>query len=277
MQPRPFERADIPDALRLSREAGWPHRAEDWEFALSLGSGWAVEDAEGLAATLLIWRHGPRHASMGMVLVAGRVQRRGIGRALGDLAVFNLAGRTILLNATGPGEGLYRQLGFRRQATIVQHQGAEARLAPLAPAKGERLRPLGRSDAARLRALASRASGYTRDAVVDRLLEVSEGVALDRGGTMLGFALVRRFGRGHVIGPVVAPDAKRAKVLIAHWISHRPRAFVRIDVPLATRLGLWLASAGLPEVERVTNMVSGEAPKPRGSARVFALVNQALG
>ena len=277
MQPRPFVRADIPAAQRLSREAGWPHRAEDWDFALCLGAGWAVDDAEGLAATLLVWRHGLRHSSMGMVLVASRCRRRGIGRVLGDLALVELAGRGILLNATAEGERLYRQLGFQRYATIVQHQGADARLAPLAPAKGERLRPLGRSDAARLRALASRAAGYPRDAVVVRLLEVSQGVVLDRGGAMLGFALVRRFGRGHVIGPVVAPDAKRAKVLIAHWIAHRPRAFVRVDVPAAARLGPWLASAGLPEAERVASMVRGALPRPRGDARVFALASQALG
>lgn len=277
MRPRPFVRADIPAAQRLSHQAGWPHRTEDWDLALSLGAGWAVEDAEGLAATLLVWRHGPRHASMGMVLVAHRVQRRGIGRVLGDLALLELPGRSILLNATAQGEGLYRQLAFRRHATIVQHQGGDARLAALAPAKGERLRPLGRSDAARIRALASRASGYPRDVVIDRLLEVSEGVALDRGGTMLGFALVRRFGRGHVIGPVVAPDAKRAKVLIAHWIAHRPRAFLRIDVPVAARLGPWLESAGLLEADRVASMVRGVLPRPRGGARLFALASQALG
>lgn len=277
MKWRPFVRADVPAAQRLSLEAGWPHRVEDWEFVLSLGSGWAVDDSLGLAACLLIWRHGSRHASLGMVLVARRLQRRGVGRMLGDLAVVELAGRNVLLNSTAEGERLYRQLGFRRYGTVAQHQGPDARLAPVAPPRGERLRPLGQRDAAQLRSLTARAAGYHRDEVMDSLLKVSEGVALDRDGSMLGFALVRRFGRGHVIGPVVAPDAQRAKVLIAHWIAHRPRSFLRVDVPARARLGPWLTSAGLPEVDRVASMALGEAPKARGRARVFALVNQALG
>lgn len=277
MQWRAFVRADIPAAQRLSLEAGWPHRVEDWEFVLSLGFGLAVEDSLGLAACLLAFRHGSRHASVGMVLVARRLQRQGIGRRLGERAIAELGGREILLNSTAEGERLYRQLGFRRYGTVAQHQGSGAHLAPVAPGRGERLRPIGQSDATRLCRLASRAAGYHRDEVMNRLQQVSEGVALDRGGSMLGFALVRRFGRGHVIGPVVAPDAQRARVLIAHWIAHRPRAFVRIDVPVWARLGPWLQSAGLPEVERVTSMALGDAPKPLGRVRAFALVNQALG
>ncbi|MDP1304484.1 histone acetyltransferase, partial [Klebsiella pneumoniae] len=71
------------------------------------------------------------------------------------------------------------------------------------------------------------------------LLEISEGVALDRDGEMLGFALVRRFGHGRVIGPVVAPDAERAKGLIAHWINTYSDSFIRIDVFESSGLPAW--------------------------------------
>src|SRR6185295_14475497 len=36
---RKFARGDVAAAHRLSAEAGWPHRVEDWQFVQQLGSG----------------------------------------------------------------------------------------------------------------------------------------------------------------------------------------------------------------------------------------------
>jgi hypothetical protein len=113
--------------------------------------------------------------------------------------------------------------------------------------------------------------------VIAALLKMSEGVVLDRGGEAVGFALLRRFGRGHVVGPVVAPDAAAAKALIAHWLGSRSGQFLRIDVPEETGLSGWLAGLGLVEVDTAVAMLRGEVPPPHEGVRRFALVNQALG
>jgi hypothetical protein len=113
--------------------------------------------------------------------------------------------------------------------------------------------------------------------VLAALLNVAEGVVLDRDGEPVGFALMRRFGRGHVIGPLVAPHIEGAQALISHLVGSNPGKFVRIDVDGASGLSDWLDGLGLQQVDAVVTMVRGAAPQPEGTARVFAITNQALG
>ncbi|MBF9265732.1 GNAT family N-acetyltransferase, partial [Acidovorax cattleyae] len=104
-------------------------------------------------------------------------------------------------------------------------------------------------------------------------------VLVDQDATPRGFAMLRRFGRGHAIGPVVAPDAQGAKALIAHLAGLNAGHFTRIDIDWASGLAEWLESIGLLRVDAPTTMVRGaplELP-PEGGAHLFAIVTQAVG
>ena len=110
-----------------------------------------------------------------------------------------------------------------------------------------------------------------------QLLADGETVVLARDGEAVGFSIVRRFGRGHAIGPVVAPDLACAQALIGHWCSHFAGKFLRIDVDAASGLPEWLEAQSLPRVSSVTTMVRN-GPLERGPAvGGWALVNQAMG
>jgi len=183
----------------------------------------------------------------------------------------------VRLHATPEGKGLYERLGFVAFDETRQHQGAAFAAPLVALAKGERLRPVGRRDGPKLAALDGRAAGMPRRAALDALLTISDGVVLDKDGEPTGFALLRRSGRGYVIGPVIAPDPERAKALIGYWIGRHAGNFLRIDVPVASGLPDWLDGLGLPGVGTVTEMVRGPAPRRAATVRRFALVNQALG
>ncbi len=274
---RKFARRDIAGAHRLSLEAGWPHRLEDWEFVQKLGRGYVAENGGDLIGTVLTWAHDRRHASLGMVIVSPAHQGRGIGRGLMDLALADLGKRTVLLNATPQGRKLYESLGFHDAGQVEQHQGAVAQVRAISLPRGERLRPVGASDATELAALATSASGFSRARTMARLLEVSDSIVLARGDESLGFACFRRFGHGHAIGPVVAPDAARAQALVSHWLAMHPGRFVRIDVPCASGLGDWLDGLGLEKVDTVITMARGPRPAAGQAVRSFALLNQALG
>ena len=274
---RKFGRADLAAAHRLSLAAQWPHRLEDWDFVQRLGAGYVAEDESNVVGTILFWKHDPRNASLGMVIVDPDRRGQGIGRKLMDLALADLGERAVHLNATAAAVPLYQNLGFVATDTVEQHQGTPANVPLVSLARGERLRPCGASDGPRLAALATHAMGVSRARVVKKLLDVAQEIVLDRGGEPIGFALVRRFGHGYVIGPVVAKDAQHAKALISHWVAMHPRKFLRIDVPASTGLGPWLDGIGLPKVDTVVTMTRGAAPRPDGRLRTFALVNQALG
>lgn len=275
---RPLTARDLPAAHELSVAVKWPHRREDWEFALNLGHGVGAEDESGLLGTALHWKFGEDHGSLGMVIVSPEQQGRGIGRDLMTRTMDALGTRTTFLNATRAGQPLYEKFGFKAIGSIHQHQGTGGAHPPavqLAP--GERIRPLGARDAKRLSALLNRAAGYDRSEVLAALLNVAEGVVLDRDGEPVGFALMRRFGRGHVIGPLVAPHIEGAQALISHWVGSNEGKFVRIDVTGDSGLSGWLDGLGLTQVDSVVTMARGEAPEPQGAERVFAIANQALG
>jgi len=91
---------------------------------------------------------------------------------------------------------------------------------------------------------------------------------------------VRRFGHGRVIGPVVAPDAQRAKALIAHWINTYSDSFIRIDVFESTGLSDWFVESGLTWVDSVKQMKKLPVPAselPAADLHLFSIINQALG
>jgi hypothetical protein len=95
---------------------------------------------------------------------------------------------------------------------------------------------------------------------------------------LIGFAAVRKFGLGYVIGPVVAPDIVRAKALIAHWAGTYAGAFVRVDVPGKFGLSPWLIEMGMVQVDKtVPAMVRGDPPRPDPAITQYAILSQALG
>lgn len=276
---RPFTPGDIADAHALTSGFNWPHRLEDWAAMARLGLGVAAEHDGALAGTALAWLFGRDHAAIGLVGVSPALQGHGIGRRMMAALLARLEGRSIVLHATEAARQLYASLGFAAEGAVRQHQGAPfgAGLVPLPD--GQRLRPLGRSDPGALAALDRMATGLERGELLHALLPASKGIVLDRAGVPAGFALLRRFGRGQVIGPVVAPDAGAARALISHFLGQRAGQFIRVDVPDAAGLGPWLTEQGLADAGPAVRMVRGPRPvRPEGrGASTFALASQALG
>lgn len=274
---RPMHKEDLPSAHRLSVEVKWPHRLEDWQFVLEVGLGFIAELKGKIVGTAMCWKFGESHSSLGMVIVSPGHQGLGIGKELMNKLLKELADRTISLIATEAGRPLYERLGFRATGTYIhQHQGAVFDV-PLIPLdQGERIRPIGTSDTEALSRLWSRADGFERTETIKALLKVAEGVALDKDGELYGFAFYRRFGRGYVIGPVVAAEERQAKALISHWIGSNTGIFNRIDVRSTSGLSSWLTDLGIPQVDTVMSMVRGDLPATE-SMQVFAITNQALG
>jgi len=151
------------------------------------------------------------------------------------------------------------------------------RTSPIALATGERIRPVAAGDLQTLAALATRALGMPRKDLLAQLLTVAEGVLIEKDGEALGFSMMRRFGRGNMIGPVVAPDTERAKALIAHWAASYAGSTVRVDVTGESGLSTWVESLGLALVGPSVRMARGRPPVSDGTVRQYAILNQAIG
>lgn len=273
---RPITENDLPAAHALSQALRWPHRLEDWQFVLRLGAGFVAEADGTVIGTALSWQQRERHGTVGMIIVSAQHQGKGIGRELMQRVLDQLGERCIHLIATPAGQPLYERLGFRATGTICQHQGTLAGFPATRLTAGASVRLAEPGDLAAIIALADRGAGMSRGDVLKQLVTVAEGAVLERDGQLAGFALLRRFGRGQVIGPVVAPDTDSAKALIAHWSDACAGAFVRLDVSGDSGLGDWLAQAGLAQVDSGVAMSRNGAPDVDPALRQFAIINQAL-
>lgn len=271
----PFARAHLEGALKLSQEMSWPYRLEDWDVALQLGHGFVLEHAGTVIGTAAWWPYGETHASAGMIIVAKAAQGRGYGAWLMDALLASARPRTVALNSTTEGIMLYRRRGFVPVGVIHQHQGIceERQEAP----PSSLVRAMAASDFEAIMRLDREATGLERRRMLDRLVGSGDGYLLRRDGIARGYAISRLFGRGHVIGPVIAETPADARALIEAALAGLGRHFVRIDTSATSQLGEWLEGIGLQRVSDATTMILGTQPSAAGPARTFAIANQSFG
>jgi ribosomal protein S18 acetylase RimI-like enzyme len=260
-------------ALELSRAAGWLHRLEDWQMSLALSEGLAAVTTNGeVVGTILVTPYRDEAATINMVIVAESLRGRGLGRRLMQAAI-DLAGRRpIRLVATDVGLPLYQSLGFEAVGHIVQQHGLACAIEPprsVLPARAVDLPAIVELDRA--------AFGAGREGLLAYIAHVGEFLVINRAGRIVGYAGVRAFGRGEVIGPVVAEDAEDARDLIAYALSSRTGSFVRIDSSSDSGLGDWLAAQGLAPAGGGIAMQRPKIARIQARPRTFALASQAFG
>jgi len=271
----PFARSHLEGALKLSQEMSWPYRIEDWDVALQLGKGFVLERAGTVIGTAAWWLYGETHASAGMIIVAKAAQGRGYGARLMDALLTSAHPRTIALNSTAEGIMLYQRRGFVPIGIIHQHHGIpDERYEP--PRSGL-VRSIATSDFGAITRLDREATGLERRRMLDKLLQSGDGYVLERDGMARGYAISRLFGRGHVIGPVIAESPTDARMLIEAALARLGSVFVRIDTSATSQLGEWLESIGLQLVSDATTMILGTPAPSSGPACVFAIPNQSFG
>jgi predicted N-acetyltransferase YhbS len=269
-----FTPEHIDGALALSRQAKWPHRAEDWHLALRLSQGVAALDETGhVVGTILTTPYGEDCATINMVIVDENMRGRGLGRKLMDGALALAGDRSLRLIATADGLPLYRKLGFAAEGEIFQHQGHLANLIPAGDVEAATA-----DDFSAIKALDRTAFGADRSTLIDALSDVAQMFVIRRHDRVKAFGALRAFGRGDVIGPIVASNAEDAKSLITALALRKSSDFLRVDTNEGSGLTGWLAEIGLNQVGGgIAMRRPADAAAAGKDARIFALANQALG
>lgn len=268
---------DLPAALKLAQAVQWSHRLEDWQFHHRLGRGWVASDDDNpMLGTATWWSYGEHYGSVGLVLVDGSQQGRGIGRRLMETIIDDAGSRSLQLVATQAGLKLYQQCGFREVGFIQQRQAILSSTIEQ-PSSNAVLRELTADDLDGLRTLDAAAFGAPRHDLMQHLLTVGAGFVASLDGKPAGFVIKRQAGRGTLIGPVVADSESLAIALVAKALNSSS-GFVRIDIPSnPEQLAHWLDSIGLASVDTVTAMRRGDSPNTNSGVRTYALVSQAFG
>ncbi|MBY5357643.1 GNAT family N-acetyltransferase [Rhizobium leguminosarum] len=269
----PFEAHHLVDAVALSRAAGWAHRREDWEMIWSLSQGRVALAGDRVVGTALMTPLGDTCSAINMIIVDESQRGRGLGRKL-TTAVLELAGdRQCRLTATNDGLPLYEKLGFVATHQIVRHQGIVSRVN--ASENVEWVRPDALPE---IKAVDDAAFGASRGTLIDVLAKEGRFAAIRNGDRIVAFASTRLFGKGEVVGPVVAENVEQARDLLAFILSGKEGHFVRIDIPEQTGLSSQLEDWGMPQEGEVVAMVRGAAGRSQTPAvQTFCLASQAIG
>lgn len=263
----------IAEALKLSQDARWPHRAEDWALLRGISEGFVALEGGRVVGTAFMTPFGATGGGINMVIVSETLRGRGIGRRLFAATLDAARGRRLRLTATPDGEPLYRSLGFAPYGRIFQRQGTLGAVPDMPGAEDA----IDADDAAIL-ALDEAAFGEDRSTLLHALKQVGRFAVIRRDGTVVAFACLRDFGRGKLIGPVVAADTQDAQRLIAYLATGQEGVFMRLDITSETGLNDWLTGMGLPQTDDGLVMWT-EPPTlpPAGAARTMSLTSQAVG
>lgn len=273
----------IPDdweiGYALTQQNKWAHRPDDWKTALLFGRG-TVAEIDGISVGCgMIWLWGDENAIIGHVIVDENHQGKGIGKALMEKLISLSGERTIRLHATQMGEGLYLKLGFKPVGRIHQHQISSLPfLMPQALPESYTIRKGNRSDCEHLTDADYKAQGFFRPEVILHQIENEDVFILEGSARILAMLVVRKFGHGTVIGPIMAKNRKDAELLFSHCVCPLEGQFVRVDTTDTDDFSSWLTDAGIPCIDSPTLMVKGQPHIPEDdSYHIYGMITQSMG
>jgi GNAT superfamily N-acetyltransferase len=271
---RALAEPDLPAILELTADRGWPPNLSRWRLMFAVSEPYGVDDPTGgLAGIVVLTRYGPALAAVGMMVVASRHGRRGLGRRLMEHALALAGDATVYLTATSVGRPLYERLGFRAVDRSVTYAGQFCLDPP-----GNLARPprrVAESDVAAIVAADRAAFGANRHRVIAELVTFADDFRVLADPEDGYAACWGKDGVG-IIGPVVARGDEAARALIFS-LACGATGPVRVDV-LDRHAGLarWVVARGLTVRNQSTLMVrGGELPGER--ARLYCPASVAIG
>ncbi|MFE9604162.1 GNAT family N-acetyltransferase [Streptomyces hokutonensis] len=282
----PIRRLTLHDRIAcadLSEDRGWPREEHKWGFLLSAGTGYGIDSPEGgLVAACVVTEYGPQDrpdlSAIGMVLVAERHARQGVGRRLMRHLLSVLSPTPLTLYATPNGRPLYEELGFkvtgraemlRGRFTPDGSDGPEARITTRA-ATAEDLTGILRLD--------EEVFGTDRTPLITRLPAFADQLRVaEDNGRIIGYAAAWPNMDTHVVGPLIAQDSETAKALLASLAARTDRP-LRTDIDARHEdLLSWAKERGLEYCASNSVMTYGIAELPGDWTRRFAPLTVAAG
>ncbi|MFG3352917.1 GNAT family N-acetyltransferase [Streptomyces sp. NPDC048001] len=274
---RHLTHGDLSACADLSEDRGWPREEHKWGLLLSAGTGHGIDapDGKGLAAACVVTSYGPGLAAIGMVLVAERFSRQGIGRRLMRHVLAEAEGTPLTLHATPTGRPLYEELGFEVQGRAEMLRG---HFTPRETVPSVATRAATAEDIPRMLRLDAEVFGADRTALLARLPAFADHLRVaERAGELVGYTAAWPNMDTHVVGPLIAENTDTAKALIASLARCTDRP-LRTDIDVRhEELLRWVRAQGLETVAHNAVMTLGTQELPGDWTRRFAPLTVAAG
>lgn len=264
---------DLTACADLSEDRGWPREEHKWGLLLTAGTGYGIDAPEGgLVTACVVTEYGPREcpdlSAIGMVLVAERHARQGVGRRLMQHVVAEMGTTPLTLHATAYGRPLYEELGFKVTGRAEMVRG---HFVPGRPEPEVFTRPATAEDLTAILRLDEEIFGADRTHMITRLSAFSDQLRVaEENGRITGYASAWPNMNNHVVGPLIARDTETAKALITSLAAHTDRP-LRTDIDVRhEELLSWLKERGLASISFNSVMTYGISELPGDWTRRFA-------
>ncbi|OIJ69310.1 GNAT family N-acetyltransferase [Streptomyces mangrovisoli] len=272
---------DLTACADLSEDRGWPREEHKWGFLLTAGRGYGIDDPDGgLAAACVVTEYGGPGSrielgAIGMVLVAERHSRQGIGRRLMHHVVATMGTTPLTLHATPFGRPLYEELGFKvtgRAEMLRGHFTADDTDPRVAT------RAVTAEDLTTIIRLDEEVFGTDRTHIITRLPAFADQLRVaEEHGRIIGYAGAWPNMRDLVVGPLIARDPETAKALVASIAARTDRP-LRTDIDVRHEsLLAWAKEHGLAPAGFNAVMTYGITELPGDWTRRFAPLTVAAG
>ncbi|MEU7007734.1 GNAT family N-acetyltransferase [Streptomyces sp. NPDC046332] len=269
--------ADLTACADLSEDRGWPREEHKWNLLLTAGTGYGIDDPDGkgLIAASVVTSYGPGLSAIGMVLVAERYARRGVGRRLMHHVVTEAGDTPLTLHATPNGQPLYEQLGFVHTGRAEMLKGHFTATEPVPEIA---IRAATAEDLQRVLRLDAEIFGLDRTHMITRLPAFADHLRVaEEDGEITGFAAAWPNMDTHVVGPLIARDTATAQALVAALAAATDRP-LRTDIDVRHEALLtWLKANGLASIAFNAVMVRSLPDLPGDWGRRFAPLTVAAG
>ncbi|WP_330282861.1 GNAT family N-acetyltransferase [Streptomyces sp. NBC_00588] len=271
---------DLTACADLSEDRGWPREEHKWGLLLTAGQGYGIDDPDGgLVSACVVTEYGPQEhpslAAIGMVLVAERHARQGVGRRLMQHVIVAMGTTPLTLHATPNGRPLYEQIGFKVTGRAEMLRG---RFTPDGQESEVVTRAATAEDLPSILQLDEEVFGADRTHVITRLPAFADRLRVaEEDGRLIGYAAAWPNMDNHVVGPLIARDTETAKALVASLAAHTDRP-LRTDIDVRhEELLAWAKDLGLASVAFNAVMTYGIPDLPGDWTRRFAPLTVAAG
>ncbi|ARP71221.1 GNAT family N-acetyltransferase [Streptomyces pluripotens] len=271
---------DLTACADLSEDRGWPREEHKWGFLLTAGNGFGIDDPQGgLIAACVVTEYGSSErldlGAIGMVLVAERHSRQGVGRRLMRHVLSVMGTTPLTLHATPNGRPLYEELGFKATGRTEMLTG---RFTAGDWDSGVPTRAATAEDLPAILRLDEEVFGADRTPLITRLPAFADQLRVaEEEGRITGYTAAWPNMDTQVVGPLIAQEAETAKALIASLAAHTDRP-LRTDIDVRHKeLLAWAKAQGLASVAFNSVMVYGITDLPGDWTRRFAPLTVAAG
>jgi len=213
--------------------------AEGWNPGLHDADAFYAADPEGFfmgflnhepVSCISAVRYGKGFGFIGFFMVRPKHRGKGYGFRIGQRALAHLEGRLIGIDGVVAQQENYQKAGFTLVYRNIRYEG----IGSGNPANHPDILPLSEISFEDVSNCDRRFFPEERDAFLKSWISRPQTVAfgIRRKGGLAGYGVLRPCRSGHKIGPLFAPDARSAEILLLALLGHAPKGSpVYLDVP----------------------------------------------